>query len=126
MLQFYRCISCGNFVVFLEEKGRCTPKCCGEEMEEIVPNSLDASQEKHVPDVTVDGDKVKVNVGTAPHPMAPEHFIMWVILETDKGFQKKDLKPGDDPVATFVLTDGEKPVTAYAFCNQHGLWKKDL
>ncbi|MDD5940059.1 MAG: desulfoferrodoxin family protein [Lachnospiraceae bacterium] len=123
---FYRCESCGNFITFLGEKTACTPKCCGETMKELVPNSTDAAGEKHVPVVTVDGNKVTVKVGSVAHPMLAEHHIAWIILETTHGFQKKDLTVGGAPEAEFVLADGEKPVAAYEYCNLHGLWKAEI
>lgn len=123
---FYKCKGCGNFVTFLTEKTACTPKCCGEPMTELKANSTDAAQEKHVPVVTVDGNKVSVVVGSVAHPMTEEHYIQFIVLETADGFQKKDLKPGSAPRAEFALTEGEKPVTVYAYCNLHGLWKADL
>ncbi len=126
MLSFYRCMKCGNFVVFVDEKRSCTPKCCGEEMTELKGNTSDGATEKHVPAVTVDGSKVTINVGSVDHPMLEEHFIQWIILETDQGFHKKDLKPGDKPAAVFNLADGEKPVAAYEYCNLHGLWRADI
>lgn len=95
--------------------------CCGEEMEELVANTVDASKEKHVPVVTVEGGKVTVKVGSVPHPMTEEHFIMWVYLQTEKGGQRKAFKPGDEPTAEFALID-DKPVAAYEYCNLHGLW----
>lgn len=123
---FYRCMKCGNFVTFLGEKTACTPTCCGEPMTELTANSTDAAVEKHVPDVSVDGSTVTVKVGSVDHPMLAEHYIEFIVLETAQGFQKKDLKPGDAPKAVFALADGDRAVTAYAYCNLHGLWKKDL
>ena len=120
---FYRCESCGNFVTFLTEKTACTPICCGKPMTELVPNTTDAAQEKHVPVVSVDGCSVTVQVGSVAHPMLSEHYIEFIVLETENGFQKKDLKPGDAPEAHFELAAGEKAVNAYAYCNLHGLWK---
>ena len=67
--------------------------------------------------------KVTVSVGSVTHPMLPEHYIEWVVLVTDKGIQKKQFKPGDEPKAEFALLEGEKVVTAYEFCNLHKLWK---
>lgn len=121
-MQFYKCLKCGNFVVFLTPKTACTPRCCGEEMAEVKPNTQDAALEKHVPAVTVEGNKVSVQVGSVAHPMLPEHYIQFVILETNKGFQKKDLAPGEEPKAEFLLSDGKKPVAVYEYCNLHGLW----
>lgn len=123
---FYRCEGCGNFVTFLTDKTVCTPKCCGEPMTELVPNTTDAAQEKHVPVVSVDGNEVTVTVGSVEHPMLDEHHIQFVALETKQGFQKKDLKPGDKPVAKFALADGDEAVAAYEYCNLHGLWKADI
>lgn len=125
-MEFYKCMSCGNFVVFLEPKTGCTPECCGKPMTEVVANTTDAAQEKHVPVVSAEDSVVTVKVGSVAHPMMDAHYIQWIILETDKGFQKKDLKPGDEPEAVFALSDGEKAVAAYAYCNLHGLWKADI
>ena len=123
---FYRCEGCGNFVTFLTDKTACTPKCCGEPMKELIPNTTDAAKEKHVPVAALSGSTVTVKVGSAVHPMTEEHWIMFLVLETENGFQKKDLKPGDAPEAVFALAEGEKPVAVYAYCNLHGLWKADL
>lgn len=122
---FYRCEKCGNFITFLGEKGS-TPVCCGEPMQEVVANTTDAAQEKHVPVVTVEGSAVKAAVGSVAHPMQEEHFIQFIILETNQGFQKKDLKPGEKPKAEFALAEGETPVAVYEYCNLHGLWKKEI
>ena len=103
---FYRCEGCGNFVTFLTEKTACTPKCCGETMKELTPNTTDAATEKHVPVVSVENGTVTVKVGSVAHPMLEEHYIQWIILETKTGFQKRDLKPGDKPEAVFALADG--------------------
>ena len=123
---FYRCEGCGNFVTFLGPKTACTPKCCGEPMKELVPNTTEGAFEKHVPAVTVEDSLVTVNVGSVDHPMMEEHYIQFIILETTTGFQKKDLKPGDAPKACFALAPGEKAVAAYEYCNLHGLWKADI
>ncbi|MDD6189527.1 MAG: desulfoferrodoxin family protein [Clostridiales bacterium] len=118
--RFYICKHCGNIIGMVNSAG--VPiVCCGEPMEELVPNSTDASQEKHVPVVTVDGDTVTVDIGSAAHPMLPEHYIEWVYLQTEHGGQRKALKPGQEPKAVFVLKD-DKAIAAYAYCNLHGLW----
>ncbi len=93
--------------------------------EEIVPGTTDGALEKHVPAVTVDGDTVKVQVGEVIHPMMDAHYIQFIVLETEKGYQKADLKPGEEPVATFKLA-GDKAVAAYEYCNLHGLWKAEI
>lgn len=121
-MKFYVCKHCGNIITFAENKG-VPVMCCGEKMTELVPNSVDAASEKHVPVVSVEGNKVTVTVGEVNHPMLAEHFIKWVVLETSEGVQRKELKPEQKPEAVFVLADGETVVTAYAYCNLHGLWK---
>ncbi len=95
-------------------------------VEVVAPNTVDAATEKHVPDVSVDGNVVTVRVGSVAHPMLEEHHISFVALETCCGFQVKYLKVGEEPVAKFVLSDGEKAKAAYEFCNLHGLWKKEI
>lgn len=99
--------------------------CCGQKMMPLEPGTVEASTEKHIPVVTVEGHTVRVEVGSVPHPMTGEHSIQWVYLQTDKGGQRKCLEAGAAPVVTFALAD-EKPVAAYAYCNLHGLWKADI
>ncbi len=123
--KFFQCQHCGNFVTFIHSSGA-SLTCCGDKMKEIVPNTTDAATEKHVPVVTVEGNVVKVAVGSVPHPMAEEHYIQWIYLETEKGLQVKALKPGTAPEAEFVLSADDKAVAAYEYCNLHGLWKKEI
>ncbi len=92
---------------------------------ELIAGTTDAAVEKHVPVVSVDGNKVTVVVGEVPHPMTEAHLISWVYLETKKGGQFKVLTPSDEPKAVFVLEDDE-PIAAYEYCNLHGLWKKEI
>ena len=122
--RFFICKHCGNLIGMIHNAG--VPIiCCGEEMTEIVANTTDAAQEKHVPVVSVDGELVTESVGSVNHPMQEEHFIQWVYLETAKGGQRKCFAPGEKPVVTFSLVDDE-PVAAFAYCNLHGLWKADV
>ncbi|MBR5534702.1 MAG: desulfoferrodoxin [Ruminiclostridium sp.] len=121
-MKFYKCNQCGDVIVSVQDND---PKvtCFGEEMVELVPKTADSAVEKHVPVVEVEGNQVKVTVGSTLHPMAEEHSIQWVALETEQGNQVKYLKPGQEPVAVFALTPGDKVVAAYEYCNLHGLWK---
>lgn len=123
-VKFYKCMRCGKMVgVIVDSPSQLV--CCGEPMVEMVANTTDAAQEKHVPVVTVDGDKVTVKVGSVEHPMLEEHYIQWIYIATEHGGQRKALKPGDKPEATFSL-DNDKAIAAYAMCNLHGLWKADI
>ena len=124
MVKYYICERCGNLVEKIHSSG-VDMVCCGQKMTELIPGTVDASREKHIPDILIDGDKVVVKVGSVNHPMSAEHSILWVSLETDKGVYRKNLEVGKDPVAVFNLTD-EKPVAVYAYCNLHGLWKAEI
>ena len=92
-------------------------------MQELVPGTTDAAVEKHLPVYETNDSTVTVTVGSVSHPMMPEHFINWVCLQTNKGFQLKYLNPGEEPKAVFALSDGEKVEAVYEYCNLHGLWK---
>ena len=124
-MKFYKCETCGNIITKLNDSG-VPVVCCGKPMTELVPGATDGALEKHVPAVTVDGSKITVQVGEVEHPMMEEHFIQFIVLETEGGFQKKTLKPGDKPVAEFIVANGDKPKAAYEYCNLHGLWVKEI
>ncbi len=124
-MKFYICKHCGNIITFMENKG-VPVMCCGEKMSELIPGSTDAATEKHVPVISVNGNNVTVTVGSVAHPMLEEHSIKWIVLETAEGFQRKTLKPGDKPEAVFALTEGDKAVAAYAYCDLHGLWSANV
>lgn len=121
-LKFYSCEICGKIIAMVKDTGVPTI-CCGQPMKEIVPGSVDAAAEKHVPVVSSDGNIVTVEVGSVPHPMVEEHYIEWIVLSTKEGMQRKELNPGDEPKAEFALTDGDEVIGALAYCNLHSLWK---
>ena len=122
--KYYICAHCGNTVEMVHDAG-VHPVCCGQKMNELIPGSVEASSEKHVPAVTVNENILEVNVGSVDHPMSAEHSILWVYLETDKGGQRKCLEVGAAPTVTFAVSD-EKPIAVYAYCNLHGLWKSTI
>ena len=94
----------------------------GEGFVELVPNTVDAAQEKHVPVVEVkENNLVLVKVGEVEHPMQEEHYIMWIAQVIGETLVKKiDLNPGDKPQALF---ENKEDAEYYAYCNLHGLWK---
>ena len=152
---FYRCERCGNIVALVNVGGG-TLSCCGQEMTKLIANSTDAAQEKHVPVAVKKGEKIQVTVGSVIHPMTEEHYIQWIAMVTDGKIEIKYLKPGMEPKAEFIVpvahteavytgendeevlncegqpcnfvcrTETPKPVTVYAYCNLHGLWKVEL
>lgn len=121
-VKYLKCGHCGNIVSVLDDGG-VPVMCCGQGMEELLPGVTDAAAEKHVPEVKVEGNKVVVDVGSVTHPMAADHYITWISLETKEGLQTKMLSSEMEPKAEFLLTDSDEPVAVYAYCNVHGLWK---
>ena len=114
--KFYKCRHCGN-VIHKVVDSKVPVVCCGEKMEELIPNTVDASNEKHVPVVTKISDcKIKVEVGSVPHPMLPEHFIAFIYVETENGGIRIDLK--DKPEAEICVCSG-KPVAVYEIGRAH-------
>lgn len=122
--KFYICEHCGNIIGLVHNAG-VPMMCCGQKMTQLIPGTVEASVEKHLPVVTVDDDKVIVEIGSVAHPMVEEHSILWVYLQTDRGGQRKCLNVGEEPKVVFALAD-EKPVAVYAYCNLHGLWKTEV
>lgn len=121
--KFYKCLHCGNVIEKVVDSG-VPVVCCGEEMEELIPNTVEASGEKHLPVVTwLDEHTLRVEVGSVHHPMLPEHHIAFVYVETDRGGIRVNLT--DEPVATICVGDA-RPTAVYEYCNLHGLWKVEL
>lgn len=121
--KFFLCKHCGNVIQKYVDSG-VKVVCCGEPMTELVANTVDASYEKHLPVVTkVDDCTLKIEVGSAPHPMTAEHHISFIYVETETGGQFVHLT--DKPEALFC-TCKNRPIAVYAFCNLHGLWKTEV
>lgn len=124
-MKFYECKKCGNVMVLLEESG-VIPVCCGSAMEVINPLSFDGAKEKHVPVIEVSNDNVvTVKVGELAHPMLIEHYIKWILLETNMGIYIHYLNPSEKPETSFILQKGECVKNAYEFCSIHSLWLKN-
>jgi superoxide reductase len=117
-MKFYKCC---NTILILDKP----IEGCNCDWEELIPNTTDASGEKHVPVIEANGRDVKVTVGSVEHPMLEAHYIMWIVLETNQGYQKKILRPGEKPAASFALAEGVTVLAAYEYCNLHGLWKAE-
>lgn len=117
-----KCKVCKKIVATLKDSDAPTV-CCGQEMKVMKPGTTDGAREKHVPAVTVDGNKVSVKVGSVEHPMLPEHYIEWIAISTKDGGQIKKLNPGEKPEAEFVLAEGDEFISALEHCNLHGLWE---
>lgn len=120
--KFYICEHCGNIIAKVKDVG-VPVMCCGQKMTELIPGTTDAAVEKHVPVYQINGNIVTVTVGSAEHPMLPEHYIEWVSLQTKQGNQRKFLKPGEKPTVCFAICEGDEVEAVYAYCNLHSLWK---
>lgn len=121
--KFYKCDTCGNVITKIVDS-KVPVVCCGKPMTELVPNTVDAATEKHVPVVTwLDDKRIKVEVGSVAHPMLDEHHISFIYVETLDGGIRVDLK--DKPEAVIYVGD-TKPVAVYEYCNLHGLWVTKL
>ena len=120
--KFFICEQCGNLIGMINDSG-VPMMCCGQKMTKLEPGTVEASHEKHIPVVTIDGNTVNVFVGSVEHPMMDAHYIQFIVLETKSGFQYAELEPGQAPKAVFKAAD---PVAAYEYCNLHGFWKAEI
>lgn len=113
--EIYKCNVCGNIVEVLHT-GAGELVCCGQPMQLMKENTVDASKEKHVPVI----EENKIKVGSEPHPMTEEHHIEWIeAVYEDGARERKFLKPGDQPEFESTM----KIKSARAYCNLHELWK---
>ena len=121
-LKLKKCKSCGAMVKVVKDCtcDECGIRCCGEQMNEVVPNAVDAAIEKHVPEYRVENDKIIVKVN---HVMEDEHYIEWISMVSENQECTKYFKPGDVAETTFRYIPGS---SIYAYCNKHSLWKKDV
>ena len=117
-----KCFKCGAIVKVIEDckcEG-CGIKCCGEEMKELIPNSVDAAIEKHVPTYEIKGDRIYVKVD---HVMEEEHYIEWIAIVSEGRECTRFFKVGDLPETHFKYIPNS---VLYAYCNKHGLWKTEV
>ncbi|MBT3303971.1 desulfoferrodoxin [Candidatus Woesearchaeota archaeon] len=119
--ELYKCEICGN-VVSIVEAGPGELVCCGQEMNILTAKTEDEGKEKHVPVLSVEGDKVVVNVGSIPHPMDETHFIELVqLFDGDELVGEKKIFPGEQPRIEFAANVSNE-FKVRALCNVHGLW----
>lgn len=130
ILEFYKCNICGNFVeVVLPGEGELV--CCGQPMEKMREQTEkeEMLSEKHVPVIEKTQEGVEVRIGSMPHPMEDNHYIMFIETNSeDKRYVKrKYLYPHEEPVLKLKCDCNEK-IVARELCNIHGLWmsEKDL
>ena len=94
---------------------------------ELKAGEVDAAKEKHVPQMSVEGNCLKVSVGSIKHPMTQEHYItnIWVEYE-DGSMERATLVPNQEPEYVFDTKGRKGKVRVFEYCNLHGLWKNEI
>ena len=123
--QIYKCEICGNIIKVLEN-GPGQLVCCGKHMNLLEEKTQEQGNEKHLPILQREQEKVSVKVGDIEHPMKQEHYIQWIEVITENKTYRKELNPNQKPQASFIIAQIEKILLIRAYCNIHGLWKKRL
>ena len=126
ILEMYKCNICGN-IVEVVASGVGELVCCGEVMELLKEHTKaeEMLQEKHIPFVNRTESGFDIKIGTIPHPMTDEHYIMFIEANSpDKRYVKrKYLYPGESPEMELKCVCDE--ITVREYCNIHGLWTTD-
>ncbi|MGI5897543.1 MAG: desulfoferrodoxin [Candidatus Dojkabacteria bacterium] len=122
--QIYKCEICGNIVEVTHE-GAGTLVCCRKNMDLMVEKKEEEGNEKHLPSVSFEREKLVVKVGEVEHPMEEAHFIEWIEVIDGDNSQKVYLKPADSPKAEFTVSKNES-LRIRSYCNLHGLWEKNI
>lgn len=122
-LELHKCEVCGNMVqVILEGFGQLV--CCGQPMLKMIPHKNDDNaNEKHVPVFVKTDDGSEIRVGSTPHPMEDEHYIMFVetISNDNNRIQLQYLHPKEEP--KMLVKEVIDKAKALEYCNIHGLWE---
>lgn len=118
----FKCKKCGATIISFQESSteECELMCCGDNMEELIPNSVDASFEKHVPTYEILDNVVKARVN---HVMEQEHYIEWIAYVTKDAHNIRHFEPYMLAEEEFEYIPNSK---LYAYCNKHGLWKSEV
>ena len=84
--KFFICKKCGNIVGMVYDSKQ-PLSCCGEAMQELVPNTVDAAKEKHVPAICIDGNDLNKQQKTCDRFIdaidaapAPEYAVIAPLL----------------------------------------------
>jgi len=123
-LEFYKCNICGNIVqVIFEGDGNLV--CCGHDMELLKLNNDNNDTnlvEKHSPKIKFENGNYIAYIDN--HPMTEEHYIMFLqTVSADKNeIKSKYLYPNE----TIEICSAEyEKISAYSYCNIHGLYKNE-
>ena len=119
-MYFYKCKECENIVFSKVQKDL---MCCGNKMEEILPNQVLEGEEQediHYLKVRKIGALYTLSC-EADHPMLAVHHLEFAILETTKSFYCRFLGLEDFPSIDFLIGPDEEYQSAYVYCNSFGL-----
>ena len=122
-MKIYVCKKCGNVILKLEDKSEALV-CCGDRMELVSANTVDAATEKHLPVYEIKEGMINIKVGATEHPMTEEHYISFIVLASDDSYMIKMLKAGDKPEVSFPYSSEYNKI--YAYCNLHSLWLTEI
>ena len=146
-MKTFECQVCGH-LAFGEAPANCP--ICGaarekyNEVKDAVKNPVDPanlteSENKHIPQVNISGSKVEVKVGGIPHPMLPEHHIMFIDYYVNgRGIKRSrlgssqwqwqantPLKAAAQATEELNLKPGDE-LKVLEYCNLHGRWVKTV
>lgn len=122
-MRFYTCTKCGSLILSTGDLVE-DIYCCGKRAAELDSQTADPGDRTHLPVISREGDLITVRAGEAGHPQSADHAILWIALLTREGFQRK--ATSEVAEATFALTPGDRVVSAYTYCNRHGLFMTRL
>ncbi len=122
LLEIYKCELCGN-IIEVVHTGAGELVCCNKPMKNMIAGTVDASKEKHVPEIDKKDGVYNVTIGSVAHPMEDKHYIEWIQINSGNKSYREFLKSGQEPKAVFELKTGK--ITAREYCNLHGLWAKE-
>ena len=117
-----KCLDCGAIVKVIKDCtcDNCGIKCCEKEMKELIPNSVDAAIEKHMPTYEIKDGMLIIKVD---HVMESDHYIEWISIVSEKKEKTKYFDPGNKAEFHCKYIPGS---TIYSYCNKHGLWGLDV
>lgn len=121
-MKLKKCENCNELVNVINdcECENCSIKCCNKEMKELIPNSVEASFEKHIPEVIKENNELLVKVN---HVMDDDHYIEFISYAAGDLEITKYFKPGEVATIKFPYKENSK---VYSYCNKHGLWMQEV
>jgi superoxide reductase len=120
-MEIFKCSICGNIVDLINNQHG-TLVCCGKPMDLMIPNTVDAALEKHIPIINCNDNNIEIRIGEVIHPFVEEHYIDFVIIEYGNSIKRIKLDKNQEPIVN-INFNYKGDINVYAYCNIHGLWK---